>query len=359
MATIVMETIGHLFISLQQVRQVPQMLREAVPSVPGTLWASEVPPFFRVPYIHTGYRPPGQPWCYYFLSLFQRHNEAVNVWTHLLGALLVLFKALQLGETIDFAGDAHSWPLLILLGSAFSYLVVSAMAHLLSVRSELLHHALYFLDYVGVALYQYGSAAVHFYYVAGEGGGQWPPVGVFMLVAAVLAWLSCLGACWSKLQGRALLPWHGKACKVVPCAVAYAWDSGPVFLRLWSCLGESGCNSDPAVAFHGGQVSLFLLSAIFFACPLPERCFPGRCDFLPQGHQLFHVLLALCTLSQIQACYHDYMLRRVLYTHLHIVGHAPLLIAFLFAALVLTSTLTALLMTWRASCLIGQTHKTV
>lgn len=64
MATIVMERIGRLFINLQQVRAVPQMLTEVAPSMPGTLRDTEVPGFFRERYIHAGYRPLHQGWRY-------------------------------------------------------------------------------------------------------------------------------------------------------------------------------------------------------------------------------------------------------------------------------------------------------
>ncbi|KAK1880426.1 Membrane progestin receptor alpha [Dissostichus eleginoides] len=84
MATTMMDRIGRVFISLQQIREVPQMLNEAAPSMPGTLKESEVPTYFRERYVSTGYRPLNQNWRYYFLSLFQRHNETINVWTHLL-----------------------------------------------------------------------------------------------------------------------------------------------------------------------------------------------------------------------------------------------------------------------------------
>uniref|UniRef100_A0A669CJD9 Uncharacterized protein n=1 Tax=Oreochromis niloticus TaxID=8128 RepID=A0A669CJD9_ORENI len=108
MATIVMESIGRVFISLQQIRQVPQLLTDAAPSMPGTVRDTEVPSYFRERYVCTGYRPLNQNWRYYFLSLF--------------------------------------------LGG----------------KSDLAHYCFYFLDYVGVAQYQYGSAVVHFYYAVDE-----------------------------------------------------------------------------------------------------------------------------------------------------------------------------------------------
>ncbi|KAM3858103.1 progestin and adipoQ receptor family member VII, a [Diretmus argenteus] len=339
MATIVMERIGRLFISLQQVRQVPRMLKEAAPSMPGTLRDHEVPRYFRERYIHSGYRPLHQSWRYYFLSLFQRHNETVNIWTHLLGFLVVLVKFRQLAEMVDFTGDPHSWPLLILLLSSMIYMACSAAAHLLGSKSEFCHYIVFFLDYVGVAQYQYGSGVVHFYYAVEE---TWyrRVQGIFMPVTTVLCWLSCLGCCYGKYRNHSLPTWVRKLGQVAPSAVAYAWDSSPVFQRLlsWSTAGD-----DPALHFHFGQVAFFLSSAFFFTRPVPESWFPGRCDFVGQGHQLFHVFLALCTLSQIQASHLDYVGRRELYSRLHGSGDAALFLGLYVVTVVVCVFIVAVM----------------
>ncbi|AWP07707.1 putative rhabdoid tumor deletion region protein 1 [Scophthalmus maximus] len=58
------------------------------------------------------------------------------------------------------------------------------------------------------------------------------------------------------------------------------------------------------------QVVLFLLSAVFFSCPVPERFAPGRFDIVGHGHQLSHILLSLCTLAQQEALLEDFLWRR-------------------------------------------------
>ncbi|KAJ8362460.1 hypothetical protein AAFF_G00373860 [Aldrovandia affinis] len=314
MATVVMEQIGRLFINAQQLRQIPRFLETAFPTLPCTVKAADVPWVFREPHILAGYRPPDQAWRYYLLTLFQRHNETVNVWTHLLAALAVLAKFRQLAETVDFLRDPHACPLLVVLLSALAYLSFSALAHLLCARSELSHYTFFFLDYVGVALYQYGSALAHFYYAVEE---EWHARvrGWFLPTAALLAWLSCAGCCCGKAAGRRLPRAAHKLLQVAPSGLAYCLDVSPVLHRIHACR-LSGC-SDPAVRYHRWQVLLFLAGAHFFAWPHPERWLPGRCDFLGHGHQVFHVLLALCTLAQIEALRLDYGARRPLYQRLH------------------------------------------
>ncbi|XP_062322575.1 membrane progestin receptor alpha-B [Osmerus eperlanus] len=314
MATVVMEQIGRLYFNAQQLRQIPRLLESAFPTLPCTVKASDVPWVFREQHILGGYRQPDHSWRYYFLTLFQRHNEALNVWTHLLAALIILVKCREISETVDFLRDPHAQPLFIVLLSAFTYLSCSALAHLLSAKSELSHYTFYFLDYVGVATYQYGSALVHFYYVIEE---EWHSrvQGVFLPASAFLAWLSCFGCCYGKYASPGLPKFAHKLFQVVPSGLAYCLDISPVLHRIHSCY-QKGC-SDPAVAYHRYQVLFFLISAYFFACPHPERWLQGRCDFFGQGHQIFHVFLVLCTLVQIEAVRIDYFARRPLYESLH------------------------------------------
>lgn len=55
---------------------------------------------------------------------------------------------------------------------------------------------------------------------------------------------------------------------------------------------------------------LFLLSAFFFSCPVPERFSPGSFDIVGHSHQLFHILLSLCMLVQQEALFLDFLWRR-------------------------------------------------
>ncbi|XP_027142943.1 membrane progestin receptor alpha-B-like [Larimichthys crocea] len=340
MATIVMERIGRVFISLQQIRAVPRMLTEAAPSMLGTVRDAEVPPFLRERYIYTGYRLLNQKWCYYFLSLFQRHNETINVWSHLLASLAFLVKFWHLAKTVDFVSDHHSWPLLVLILSSVTYSAFSVAAHLLGGKSELCHYTFFFLDYVGVAQYQYGSAVGHFYYAVDESLYRYVH-GIFMPIATVLCCLSCLGYCYGKYCNHSQQTWVHKVVQVVPSALAFIWDSSPVTKRL---ISWSTASNDPVIIYHFGQVGLFLSCAFFFTFPLPERCFPGRCDFVGQSHQMFHVLISCCTLCQIHATYLDFMDRRNLYSRLHQSGDTALFVGLYLVTLVICAVMVAFML---------------
>lgn len=331
MATAAAQKFSHLLSSLWHAGQAS--LR---PKPVFTVDRAQVPPLFWKPYIYAGYRPLHQSWSFYFRTLFQQHNEAVNVWTHLLAAVgLLLRLAIFLG-TVDFWGDPHALPLFIIVLTSFTYLSFSSLAHLLQAKSEFWHYSFFFLDYVGVAMYQFGSALVHFYYAI-EPAWHAQVQGIFLPTAAFLAWLSCTGSCYNKYtQQPGLL---GRVCQEVPQALAYALDISPVVHRI---LLSPHPADDPALLYHKCQVVFFLLAAAFFSTVMPERWFPGSCHIFGQGHQVFHVFLVLCTLAQLEAVTLDYEARRPIYEPLH--TRCPHNFFGLFLLTVGSSVLTAFLL---------------
>jgi hypothetical protein len=59
----------------------------------------ETPELFCEPYIHKGFRPINMPYSYYAKSLFTKHNESINAWSHYLGAVYTTYCAF----TYDFS----------------------------------------------------------------------------------------------------------------------------------------------------------------------------------------------------------------------------------------------------------------
>ncbi|EPY77535.1 membrane progestin receptor alpha [Camelus ferus] len=335
MATMVAQKLSHLLTSLRQDYQKPQPSVQPEPVF--TVDRAEVPPLFWKPYIYVGYRPLHQTWRFYFRTLFQQHNEAVNVWTHLLAALVLLLRLAVFVGTVDFWGDPHALPLFIIVLASFTYLSLSALAHLLQAKSEFWHYSFFFLDYVGVAVYQFGSALAHFYYAI-EPAWHAQVQAIFLPMAAFLAWLSCTGSCYNKyIQKPGLL---GRTCQEVPSALAYALDISPVAHRI--LVSPNPAVDDPALLYHKCQVVFFLLAAAFFSAFMPERWFPGSCHVFGQGHQLFHVFLVLCTLAQLEAVALDYEARRPIYEPLH--TRWPHNFSGLFLLTVGSSILTAFLL---------------
>lgn len=245
MTTAILERLSTLSVSGQQLRRLPKILEEGLPKMPCTVPETDVPQLFRELYIHAGYRPTGHEWRYYFFSLFQKHNEVVNVWTHLLAALAVLlrFWAFVEAGALQWASP-HTLPLLLFILSSITYLTCSLLAHLLQSKSELSHYTFYFVDYVGVSVYQYGSALAHFFYSSDQAWYErfWL---FFLPAAAFCGWLSCAGCCYAKYRYRRPYPVMRKICQVVPAGLAFVLDISPVAHRVVLC-HLAGCQEQAA-----------------------------------------------------------------------------------------------------------------
>uniref|UniRef100_A0A3Q3XC48 Uncharacterized protein n=1 Tax=Mola mola TaxID=94237 RepID=A0A3Q3XC48_MOLML len=305
----ILQRLSTLTLSVKHLRRplhFSDLIPVSIPSPRPTIAASQVPNLFREPYILSGYRPVQQDWRCYLLSLFQRHNECLNVWTHLLAVPVLLLRWWANVGSLGYTLGAASLPLSIFLLSSLTYMFFSVTAHLLQSHSEHAHYFLFFLDYVGVAVYQYGCSLGHYFY-SSEAAWRDSVVGMLFLPgAAFFGWLSCVGCCFAKYRYRRPYPWQRKIVQLIPTSLAYLLDISPVAHRMFTV----SWMQEPSLPFHALQIISFLLSALFFSCPIPECFFPGRCDFVGQGHQIFHVFLVLCTIFQLEALFQDYARQR-------------------------------------------------
>ncbi|KAM9435557.1 membrane progestin receptor beta [Clarias gariepinus] len=337
MSSGVVGRLSTLTIDIKQLLGLPHpfLSLQPLPAPQATVGASNVPSLFREPYIHSGYRPVGQPWHCYALSLFQSHNELLNVWSHLIALPAVLLRFWVFAATRDLPLDASSLPLCLYILSILTYLTCSTLAHLLQSHSELSHYSLFFLDYVGVAVYQYGSALANYFYCAEEEWSQSLVGTLFLPGAALLGWLSCASCCFAKLRYRRPYPLQRKIFQIVPASLAYMLDISPVALRL-----ATRSWHEPVLVLHALQVTFFLMAAFFFSCPVPERFFPGKCDIIGHGHQIFHIFLVMCTMCQMEGIFQDFLGQRSTVVQLR--GESSIWLATgFFIVLVLCSTLTA------------------
>lgn len=337
----IQQRLSTLTLSIKQLSRVPRfsdLIPSCLLSPFSTVTASQVPILFREPYILSGYRPVQQHWCFYLLSLFQRHNESLNVWTHLLAGPVLLLRWWANVGALGYTLNIASLPLCLFLVSSLTYLFFSVAAHLLQSHSEHAHYFFFFIDYVGVATYQYGCSLGHYFYTS-EVAWRESCIGLLFLPGtALFGWLSCAGCCFAKFQYRRPYPMQRKICQLVPTTLAYILGISPVVHRLFTV----PWTQESSQLFHALQIVSFLLSALFFSCPIPERFFPGHCDFVGQGHQIFHLFLSLCTVFQLEALFRDYARQRD--TVVEIFGESQVWWACVsFPALFLYCILTALI----------------
>ena len=108
-----------------------------------TLLASEVPNVMRNYGVTSGYRLLNQPWLYYIRSLFQLHNETFNIWTHLIGAVIVLYLTYVYHRIYSLNDSDLKWTVLGFGSLCFETLFNSTLAHLLCSKSPSVDYTIF------------------------------------------------------------------------------------------------------------------------------------------------------------------------------------------------------------------------
>ncbi|KAH9909215.1 hemolysin III family channel protein [Xylariomycetidae sp. FL2044] len=250
-------------------------------------------------YITRGYRPPSSSIRRSLASgVLGLHNETVNVWTHLVGALLFPLLGLYLylkkngGGGAGFADGRHNDALVLacFFGGAVACLGMSATYHALTNHSEAVARRGNKLDYTGIVLLIVGSYVPALYY--GFSCHR-------RLMAAYLGAICVLGA----------------ACAVVSWVERFrtpAWR--PYRAAVFVGLGASGVVPVAhALSLYGYRAlddrmglgwvllegALYIFGAFLYAARWPERTSPGTYDIWGSSHQLFHVLIVLAAAAHL------------------------------------------------------------
>lgn len=119
-------------------------------------------------YIHGGYRRPSGSYFGSFASIGQLHNESVNIYSHLIPALIALPVAALFSGMIVIQSTQIPRVEAAALGSFFLGLTLalgmSATYHTISNHSPLVNRWGNQLDYVGIVLLIAGSFVPSIYY---------------------------------------------------------------------------------------------------------------------------------------------------------------------------------------------------
>lgn len=271
-----------------------------------TLKADNVPRALRIPYVINGYRLPYQPWTYYMKSLFHAHNETVNIWTHLIGCILLAYQVYSHYQFYSGEGSDIKWTVLGFGTCSFITLFNSTIAHLLHSKSCHANCIIFMYDYAGVVNWAFGIAILAVYGVSSKTMYDWMGPH-FLNIQVVWTYLNFINICISKLwYGHDLSNGTRKLMIVVGCALQGIWNFVPWLPRYIDCYGSPECELSSlnhlavvCVAFVGLVLS--------FVLHQPERSWPGRCDLIGQSHQIFHVMVMITMWLQLRALRIDYM----------------------------------------------------
>ena len=247
------------------------------------------------PFIISGYRMHHNTYVECIRSLFTFHNESLNVWTHLLGAIWFLHKLITFVPFVHLDSLEDLVVLFSLLG-CLACLGTSAWFHLcLCLPCPNHYECLLKMDFFGIMLVTFTL------YLAGVclvfGGGRWALQAIYVLYAFLSAVLASLPLTVTHLG------------KFTRASLACFGFSAILPVSHWFAIATP----EEVNAFFPPLVTLslcFCIGMILYATAWPERQFEGYCDYFFHSHQLWHVLVFCGLESAVQGISALHSLRR-------------------------------------------------
>ncbi|OWA54637.1 Adiponectin receptor protein [Hypsibius exemplaris] len=238
-------------------------------------------------FLHHHHRPQIESFSECFKSIFSIHSETGNIWTHLIGCILFIVFAIYFFLLHEKFPVGEKWAFAAFFTGAIMCLGFSFLFHTVYCHSEKIGRLFGKLDYCGIALLTLGSFVpwLHFGFYCKENAKA-----IYIGVISVLA-ISCIIV---SLMDRFSQPEFRAIRAGVFCALGL---SG--LIPTIHYIAENGWTKsleEAAVHWLILMGFLYVLGAVMYACRIPERWCPGRCDIWFQSHQIFHVLVVAAAL---------------------------------------------------------------
>jgi adiponectin receptor len=248
----------------------------------GLIHYDDLPEPWRVnPHILKGYRFSEGKWAC-VRSVVSIHNELINIWTHLLGFLMVLALAFYFYPTS--ANFSNSTKADIFIAAVFFFaackcLVCSTIWHTMnSISHQTLLERFACVDYTGISLLVAASIMTTEYAAFYcEPVSRW----TYMLITAALG------------IGGVLLPWHPSFNRA-----DMAWFRvlfyGSLALTGFLPFGQLAYSRGIAWAQYfyapvAKSLVVYMTGAFLYASKVPERFCPGWFDYVGCSHNIWHV----------------------------------------------------------------------
>ena len=228
-------------------------------------------------YIRRGYRAQlGYTQCW--ISVFQWHNETLNIWTHLCGALMFLWLGVNAPSY-----DADPIKPLFCFSLSFCF-NCSWIYHALCCNDSYYHIALAsdVTGIFGIIIACVGTAIMHITSFPPIVAWQNFHVRSFLLVASVS---------WFVMVSGVLR--HGSVRGITPCLCIFA-----TFSYWLVCVGHlwflSSAMATTAMSLWLPDYLAWGIAFLAFLSCCPERLKAEVFDHVGNSHQIFHVLVVCC-----------------------------------------------------------------
>ncbi|XP_067897788.1 membrane progestin receptor epsilon [Heterodontus francisci] len=290
------------------------------------LVCDEIPYGMRECFIVSRYRRPNSTVMQCLTSVFQPTNETFNFWTHFIPLLFFLYKFYNfLFKNMEVSYD-HPFllPMWCFAFGVSTILAESCAAHVFNCLSLQLRETFYYMDYVALNFYGFGSAIACYYYIF--------PLLTVMNPTLVTKLLEKNGQCAEysivvQLYSAFCIPVTFSLlviCTIAICKDYIDWARYRYIIRaiifviplsvtvpiVVELLFFELSLTNPTLFFHFCRQRTWLLLAIIFNMSrIPERIWPGQFDIIGQSHQWFHLLSFLTIYDQL--CYLEYGFSRL------------------------------------------------
>ncbi|KAF7574864.1 membrane protein hemolysin III [Pyrenophora tritici-repentis] len=248
----------------------------------GLIHYEDLPEPWRVnPHILKGYRFKEGKWAC-VRSIFGLHNELINIWTHLLGFIMVLAIAFYFypsSTNFSMSTKADIFIAAVFFFAACKCLACSTIWHTMnSISHQTLLERFACVDYTGISLLVAASIMTTEYAAFYcEPVSRWS----YMCITALLG------------IGGVILPWHptfNRADMAWLRVVFYCSLALTGFLPFGQLAYTRGV--EWAQYFYAPvtkSLLVYVTGACLYASKTPERFFPGFFDYIGCSHNIWHV----------------------------------------------------------------------
>ncbi|KAF2712517.1 HlyIII-domain-containing protein [Pleomassaria siparia CBS 279.74] len=245
-------------------------------------------------YILSGYRPQTNSYTKSAKSLGYIHNETVNIYSHLIGAIsafvagVTSFYILQPRYESATKEDVLVFSCYFL--GAVACLGMSATYHTIQNHSPEVSSFGNKLDYLGIVFLIWGSFIPVLYYVF-----QAEPqlIKTYWTMITTLAAGTSVVSVHPRFRTPALRPFRALMFVLMGLSAVIPVLHG---IRLYSLNHLRKTVGLDWVILEG---VLYILGAGLYAARFPERTNPGKYDIWGSSHQIFHVLVVMAAASHL------------------------------------------------------------
>jgi adiponectin receptor len=240
-------------------------------------------------FLKAGHRPPLESFSECFRSIWYLHSETGNIWTHLIGCVAFFILALwhltrpdthiQFQEKLVFS--FFFLGAIICLGFSFVF-------HTLSCHSASVLKIFCKLDYMGISLLIIGSFIPWIYY--GFYCRREPKV-TYIAMVSVLGIAAIVVSLWDKFSESRYRPLRAGVFVAMGCSGIV-----PTIHFIYTD-GMRRLIDENSFYWLLAMAGLYIFGAFLYATRMPERFFPGKCDYWFQSHQLFHLFVVAAALT--------------------------------------------------------------